>query len=164
MPPYPGLTGSLVPSPIVPTVLYPGDNKYLWGTSVASGAAPTPGQQQAPTDANAVFEAVSVSEASIAFSLAAYDRRTPGLSLVLIANANPGAAEIDIQDASIDADGAYVAQTTSTAYKVTSFAQVGTSAYYIATVELQPSGAPFTRLFMVANPNAVSWLAKVVYV
>jgi hypothetical protein len=82
-----------------------------------------------------------------------------------IASANPGAAEIDVQDAAVDADGAYLTQTTSAAYKMTVWTALGDgSGRYISTTQLQPEGGRFISLKCIANPNAVTFTAKVIYV
>lgn len=161
MPPYATSgTNNLTLNTAVPSVLYPGDQLYVFGTG--------PGAQGGsflPDDTTVGFEAVLVGERSIAFQLADMPSRSPGgVHVLLIASANPGAAEIDVQDGAIDADGAYITQSTSTAYKITTFAQVGASANWVGSTELQPEGGRFISLKVIANPNGVSWKAKVVYV
>jgi len=146
-------------NPILPTVLLPGDETYVFGTMVY-----TPGQSQKPNDSNVVFEAVTLDERSIAVTLAPRPGggTPPGVMVQIVANANPGVAEIDVQDAAVDADGAYETQTTSTAYKLTVWTQEG--AVWISTTQLQPEGGHFITLLVVANPNAVSFTAKIIYV
>jgi len=161
--------GTLTPNPIVPTVLYPGDEKYVFGTSVPVGTSPTPGIIQTPNDSNVVLEAVTVGERSIAVALAPRPGggAVPGVMVQIIASANPGAAEIDVQDAAVDADGAYLTQLTSTAYKMTVWTLLGDgSGRYISTTQLQPEGGHFISLKVIANPNGVgiTYTAKIVYV
>jgi hypothetical protein len=81
----------------------------------------------------------------------------------VFASANPGAAEIDVQDAAIDADGAYVTSS-NTAYKLTTWTQVGGSGLYTAWAEFQPEGGRFISLKVIANPNGVNFIAKVSYI
>ena len=111
-------TNNLTLNTAAPSVLYPGDYIYVFGTG--------PGAQGGnflPDDTTVGFEAVTVGERSIAIQLADMPFRSPGgVHVLLIASANPGAAEIDVQDGAIDADGAYITQTTSPAYKITTFA------------------------------------------
>jgi len=157
-------SNSLTPNTTPPTVLYPGDDKYLFGTSVAAGTPPTPGQVQAPNDSNVVAEAVVVGERSISVQLAPSPGggAVPGCIVQVTASANPGAAEIDVQDAAVDADGAYITPTSSASYKITAWTQNG--AVWTAYAELQPEGGRFISLKVIANPNAVSFTAKIAYV
>ena len=159
--------GTMLLNPILPTILWPGDEKYVFGTSVAAGLSPTPGISQAPNDSNVIPEAVVLGERSIAVALAPRPGggAVPGVMVQLIASANPGVAEIDVQDAAVDADGAYLTQTTSTAYKMTVWtALTDGSGRYISTTQLQPEGGHFITLKVVLNPNAVSYSGKIVYV
>lgn len=155
-------TGSLAVNPTLPAALWPGDEIWFFGTSVL-----TPGVQQKPTDANVQLEAVVVGERSIAATLAP---RPPGgappaLMVMVIGSAAPGAAEIDIQDAAIDADGAYLTPTGSIAYKVTAFtALTDGSGRSVAFAEISPEVGHFVSLKVIANPNGVNWAAKGVYV
>src|ERR1700675_311676 len=154
-------------NPVLPTVLWPGDEKYVFGTSVAVGAQPTPGISQAPNDSNVIPEPVTVGERSIAVALAPRPGggAAPGIMVQVIASANPGVAEIDVQDEAVDADGAYLTQTTSTAYKLTVWTLLGDgSGRYISTTQLQPEGGHFISLKVVLNPNAISYAAKIIYV
>jgi len=153
--------GTMTVNPIVPTVLYPGDEKYVFGTSPNN-----PGQISTPNDSNVITEAVVAGERSIAVALAPRPGggAVPGVMVQVIASANPGAAEIDVQDAAVDADGAYLTQTTSTAYKMTVWTALGGSGQYISTTQLQPEGGHFITLKVIANPNAVTFTAKIVYV
>jgi hypothetical protein len=154
--------GTMLPNPIPPTVLWPGDQKYVFGTSPNN-----PGQISTPNDSNVITEAVQVGERSIAVVLAARPGggAPPGCMVQVIASANPGVAEIDVQDAAVDADGAYLTQTTSAAYKMTVWtALMDGSGRYISTTQLQPEGAGFITLKVIANPNAATYTAKIVYV
>jgi hypothetical protein len=157
-------TEALTPNPVLPAVLYPGDDCYVFGTSFAAGQPPTPGIIQAPNDANVQFETVAVDERSIAVNLASRPGggAAPGVMVMVVANGNPGAAEIDVQDAGIDADGAYETNTSSAAYKMTVWTQEG--ANWVSWTELQPEGARFITLLCVANPNGVKFTAKISYV
>lgn len=150
---------TLTLNPVLPTVLFPGDEVYVFGTMVY-----VPGRSQKPDDSNVQFEAVTLDERSIAVALAPRPGggAVPGVMVQVVANANPGAAEIDVQDAAVDADAAYLTQTTSTAYKLTTWTQEG--AVWVSTTQLQPEGGHFITLLVVANPNAVSFTAKIIYV
>lgn len=160
MPPY-ATSGqeTMALNPVLPTVLFPGDEAYVFGTTPF-----VPGQTQKPNDSNVQFEAVNVDERSIAVQLVARPGggAPPGVMVQVVANANPGAAEIDVQDAAVDADGAYLTQTTSAAYKMTVWTQEG--ANWISTTQLQPEGGHFITLLVVANPNAVPFTGKIVYI
>jgi hypothetical protein len=156
-------TNTLALNPTLPTCLYPGDYKYVWGTSVASGSSPTPGQIQTPNDTNINFESPAVASRSLAVALAPRPGggAPPGVIVQVNASGNPGAAEVDIQDAAIDADGAYLTPTNSS-YKLTSWTQNG--GVWTAWAELQPESGNFVSLKLVANPNAVNFTAKIIYV
>jgi hypothetical protein len=153
-------TGNTTLNPVLPTVLYPGDSKYVFGVGPNN-----PGQIPTPNDSNVIAEAVVVGERSIAIALAPRPGggAPPGIQVQVIASANPGAAEIDVQDASVDADGAYITQTTSAAYKITTWAALPNTTY-IGTTELQPEGTAFVSLKVIANPNGVNFTAKITYV
>ena len=155
------LAGNLTVNPVLPAALLPGDEAYLFGTAVL-----TPGQSQKPNDANVQFEVVTVNERSIAVCLVSRPGggAAPGIMVQVFANANPGAAEIDVQDAAVDADGAYLTPSGNTAYKLTTWTQLGNSGIYTAFAELEPETGPFVTLKVIANPNAVSFWAKVKYV
>jgi hypothetical protein len=165
MPPYATSgTESMVPNSVAPAVLYPGDDCYLFGTSYAAGQPPTPGIIQTPNDANVQFEAVALDERSIAVSLSPRPGggAPPGIMVMVTANANPGAAEIDVQDSNIDADGAYETNLSSASYKLTVWTQEG--AVWTSWAELQPEGARFISLLCIANPNGVKFTAKLSYI
>ncbi|MBU6231662.1 hypothetical protein KGP36_03255 [Patescibacteria group bacterium] len=154
---------TLAVNPVPPTCLMPGDGKYMLGLSVAAGIAPTPGQVQEPNDSNVLFEAVNVNDRSIAINLAPRPMggSTPGLLVQVSADGDPGAAEIDIQDAAVDADGAYLTPNNAV-YKITAWTLNG--AVYTAWTELQPESGRFVTLKVIANPNGVKFTAKAVYV
>ncbi len=146
------------------TALWPGDQVYVLGTSFVAGQPPTPGIIQAPNDTNVQFEAVTIDERTIAVALAPRPGggAPPGVMVQVTADSNPGVAEIDVEDAAIDADGAYELNTSSTAYKITTFTQEGT--VWTGWTQLQPEGAGFITLRVVLNPNSSKWKAKIVYV
>lgn len=150
---------SLVPNTTPPACLWPGDEAYQFGTS-----AFVPGNPQKPTDATVQFETVTVAERSIAVNLANRPGggSPAGVEVRVFANANPGAAEIDVQIANVDADGAYTTPSGSAAYKITVWTQEGNQ--WVGAADLQPLGAPFMTLNVVANPNAVKFWSKVTYV
>jgi hypothetical protein len=143
-------------------VLWPGDECYPIGTTPI-----VPGQSQKPTDANIAFETVALDErmgpagGAIVLAQRPGGGASPGLMVQVFANANPGAAEIDVQDAAVDADGAYQTPTGSAAYKMTVWTQEG--AIWTSFSELIPE-AKFVTLLIVANPNAVAFWAKATYV
>lgn len=153
-------TGSMTPNTTPPSALWPGDELYLFGTAPA-----IPGNPTKATDANVVTETVTVGERSIAVALAPRPGggAAPGVMVQVIASANPGVAEIDVQDAAVDADGGYLTPTGSTAYKITTWTALP-SGQYIGTTELQPEGGRFVSLKVIANPNSVTFTAKLTYV
>lgn len=157
-------TESFVRNPILPTAMWPGDDVYVWGTSFVAGQPPTLGQIQAPNDDNVQFEAVALDERSLAVQLVPRPGggAPAGCIVQVTANASPGALEVDVQDAGIDADGAYQTNLSSASYKITIWTQEG--AVWTAWAELQPEGGRFITLLCVANPNAVSLKAKISYV
>lgn len=164
-------SGSLVPNSVLPAVMSPGDHVYVWGTSVAAGNPPTPGQIQAPNDYNVIKEVVVAGERSIAVALNARPGGgTPASVIVQItASANPGAAEIDVQDAAIDADGAYITPVPlgggTNPWKINSWTgPLGDGVSYTAWAELSPEIGPFTTLKCISNPNGVNFAAKYIYV
>lgn len=164
MPQYNGSgTGSTTPNTVLPAALLPGDSAYLFGTSVAAGTPPAPGQIAQPNDANVIGEIVTAGEASIAVNLARLPNAAPaGAAVQIIASANPGVCEIDIQNAHIDADGAYLTPTNTT-YQITTWTATGTGTY-TAWAEFQAEGGTFMRLKCISNPNAVTFIAKVLNV
>lgn len=151
-------TNSSALNPVPPTVLYPGDDVYVLGTMTA-----VPGLSQVPNDSNVLPEAVVVGERSIAVGLAPRPGggSPAGLMVQVVASANPGAAEIDVQDASVDADAFYLTPANA-AYKLTSWTQNGTT--WVAWTQLQPESGRFTTVKVVANPNAVKFTCKLSYV
>src|ERR1700682_5707453 len=129
-------SGSMTLNPVLPAVLWPGDTAYVWGATntnpgfgQADAAASPPGQIAASNDGNVHFEDVGKGARIIAVQLATRPGggAPPGCMVQVFANGNPGAAEVDIQDAAIDADGAYLTNTSSTIYKLTTWTQVGNS-------------------------------------
>lgn len=159
-------TGNLTLNPIIPACLWPGDEVWLFGTSFAAGQPPTPGIIQTPNDSNVNFEAAAVGEASISASLASRPGggSPSGASVLVMANANPGVMEVDVQLAPMDADGAYLLPTAAS-YKINSWTgPVGPNAYYFAWAEFQPLGDVFVRLKVITNPNGVKLAAKLNYV
>jgi hypothetical protein len=156
-------TKSLVLNPVPATVLWPGDEVYLLGTSFKSGNPPTPGIPQGANDSNVQFEAAIATQRSIAIALAPRPGggAPPGLIIQITASADPGASEIDVQDAVVDADGAYLTPTSAT-YKITAWTHSG--ALFTAWAEFQPESGPFVSLLVVTNANGVKWTAKAKYV
>lgn len=156
-------TNTLVPNPYPPASMWPGDDVYVLGLSYVLANGPTPGQILAPNDSNVLFEAVTIGERSLAVCLAARPGggAAPGLIVTVNASANPGASEIDVQDAGIDADGAYLTPS-GAAYKFTAWTNNG--GIYTAWTELQPESGRFVSLKVIANPNGVKFTAKLSYV
>lgn len=160
-------TGSTVLNTVLPAVLWPGDEVYVWGTAQAAGAAPTPGQIQAPNDSNVVMEAITVGERSLAAALAPRPGGgyPPGIAVLITLSANPGVMEIDVQNAPMDADGVYQTPTGSAVYKITTWnGPTGPSNLYNAYVELEPESDRFVTLKCITNPNGVKATAKISYV
>lgn len=158
--------GTMAVNPILPAALYPGDDIYILGTSFVAGQPPTPGQIQTPNDSNVNFEAFAIGARSLAVVLASRPGggAPPGVIIQITANANPGVMEIDVQDAAIDADGAYLTNASATnAWKITTWTATN-DGKWTAWTELQPEGTRFMSLKCITNPNAVSLTAKVSYV
>ena len=150
-------TQTLTRNPVLPTVLYPGDEKYVWGTSPNN-----PGQISTPNDDNVVFETVAAASRSIAVTLAPRPGGgAPGLIIQISANGNPGDLIVLVQESAVDADGAYITPSPAV-YTVSAWTQNG--GVYTATVELQPDGAGFITLLCSANPGPVKLTAKIRYV
>jgi hypothetical protein len=147
-------SNSLTRNPVPPTVLYPGDSKYLFGVSPN-----TPGTISTPNDDNVEAETLVDGNASIAICLAPRPGggAPPGLMVQVFMTADPGAAEVDVQDAAVDADGAYI-----TVDQITVFTNNGS--VYVAWTELEPEAGAFIRVACVLNPNAVSMVVKATYV
>lgn len=156
--------GTLTRNPVPPSVLFPGDYKYVLGLSVAVGAVPTPGAIQTPNDDNVITEAFAVGNRSLAVTLATRPGGggPPGCMVQITASADPGASEIDIQDAAVDADAAYLTPSSNTSYKITAWTLNG--GVYTAWSEFQPESGGFITLKCIANPNGVKFSAKVMYV
>lgn len=157
MPPYATSgQGTVALNTALPTVLQQGDDFYPFGT-----APYTPGAISKPNDTNVQFESVSIGERSIAWTIDHGPAQAPrSLFVQAFASANPGAAEIDIQDAGIDADGAYA--TPATGNKLgTTWTQVGASGVYTAQVATTQEVGKFSSLKVIANPNAVQFWVKV---
>lgn len=145
-----------------PPVLSPGDERYLWGTSVAAGVSPTPGQQQAPTDANVVGETLVVGVKSQQVTLTPVPGRVAGAMVQIVFSGNPGAFEVDVEEAAVDDTNKYILNATSAAYKIVA-ATAMADGKYVAWAELQPQGGRFLRLGLVALANVVTVTGKVIY-
>lgn len=158
-------SASILPNTVLPTSLWPGDECYVWGLSYVLATGPTPGQVQQPNDTNVLGEVVNVGDRSVAVALAARPGggAPAGLMVQISATADPGASEIDVQDAAVDADGAYLTSSASTSYKLTAWTKQSAN-LWTAWTELQPEGGRFVSLKCIANPNAVKFTAKLVYV
>lgn len=157
-------TNSLTPNPVPPAMLLPGDSVYVFGLSYVGGT-PTPGQILTPNDSNVQFEAVTLGERSIAVALAPRPGggAPPGLMVQVNCSINPSSTmEVDIQDSSIDADGAYITNTSSAIYKMTAWTLNG--GIYTTWAELQPEGGVFVSLKIVALTANMKLTAKITYV
>jgi len=156
-------TGNLTLNPVLPAALYPGDSVWLLGTSAAAGQPPTPGIIQAPSDTNVLPEAVVIGERSLAAVMASRPGggAPAGASLIVIASANPGVCEVDLQTAPMDADGAYVTQT---ANKISTWVGPSPAGTYVGVLEVASLNDAFASVKIITNPNAVKFAAKLVYV
>ena len=156
-------TGNLTNNTVLPASLYPGDTVYLWGTSFVAGQPPTPGIVQAPNDSNVQFESPAVGSRSLSAALAPRPGggAPTGISVLVVASANPGAAEVDVQVSPSDSDGSYL--TPANAYKLTTWT-AGANGQFFAWAELQPVGDQFVSLKLISNPNTVKFTAKLNYV
>lgn len=159
-------TGNLTLNTQQPTILWPGDSVYLFGTSYVSGQPPTPGIIQAANDSNVQFEVAAVNSGSIAAAFAPRPGggAAPGASILVVVNGNPGAMEVDVQLSPMDSDGSYLLPASS-AYKINTWTgPTGPNGYYFAWAEFEPLSDFFVRLEVVTNPNAVKLTAKLNYV
>lgn len=156
-------TGNLTLNTQLPAALYPGDEVYLFGLSYVAASGPTPGQIQAPNEGNVLFETAAVGSRSLAAALAPRPGgAAAGVSVLVIANADPGVMEVDVQVSPSDSDGSYLTPT-NTAYKITTWTAAA-GGKFVAWTELQPSGDNFISLKVITNPNAVKLTAKLSYV
>jgi hypothetical protein len=153
-----GGSNSQTPNTVLPTVLQPGDEKYVFGTV---GANPLPGISQNPNDSNVVAEAAVAGGASIAVQLGPRPGggATPGLSVYVTSSTNPGSSEIDIQEADVDADGAYSLVTSTS--KITTWTQVG--ALWVATIDISSVVGRFVRAYIKTLGTGGNWTVKFTY-
>ena len=138
-----------------PTVLYPGDQKYLFGTAPA-GAMPQ------PSDANVVSEAIVAGDESVPVQLASMPGRVPGCMVQIVASADPGAAVFVIQESAIDTDGSYLVPS-NPAYTLSTWTARGDGTYTVWS-QLQPDSSVLLRLSRSAGGNNVNYKAKIAYV
>jgi hypothetical protein len=110
------------------------------------------------------MEAIVAGQKSAAVQLSSLPGRNPGAMWEIVFSGDPGVFEIDIEDAANDTDNAYILNLSNAAFKITAVGKVGTDGKRYIYVELQPVGAVFQRLNMVALTNVVNVQAKVVYV
>jgi hypothetical protein len=150
-------TGSLSYNTVPPGALWPGDSSYLWGTG--------PGLGQAVDDSNVQPETVAVNSRSLSAALSPRPGggAPAGISVLVIASANPGAAEVDIQTSPSDSDGSYLTPTGSSAFKLTTWTAAA-GGQFVSWAELQPLSDHFVSLKLIANPNGVKFTGKLVYV
>jgi hypothetical protein len=94
-------------------------------------------------------ETVAVGEASIAFQIERVNRTFYpwGISLEIFFSGNPGAFEVDFQDADIDQDSHYVTVDAIT---------VGLNASYVTRIELPSFYAKYVRVKLVTLTNPVN--------
>jgi hypothetical protein len=94
-------------------------------------------------------ETVAVGEASIAFQIERVNRTFYpwGISLEIFFSGNPGAFEVDLQDADIDMDSHYVTVDAIT---------VGLNASYVTRIELPSFYTKYVRVKLVALTNPVN--------
>lgn len=115
-------------------------------------------------DGNITAEIPTVGESSIEFCLAKDEKDGsgiyPNVGIELLFSANPGAFNIQLQEADTPADGLYITPTPN-AFTITAVAQVGNTGFYAARVDLGTIGSRFIRLFVSALANAVGLIAKV---
>jgi hypothetical protein len=137
----------------IPRALYPGTSAYLFGTRKTA--------QLPPASDNVSFETPGAGQASIPVDMGSQGGANvsivPNVGLELIFNANPGAFNIQVQEADTDADGCFITPAPA-AFTITAATQVG--AFWVARVDLGTIGSGLVRLLCSANPNAVGILAK----
>lgn len=154
-----------------PTALYPGDYKYLFGTSYVVATGPTPGQIQPPTDANGVYENLTapIAAAGVAASIAAQlvpsSGRVPGAMVQLVWPADPGAFTCLVQEAAINQEGMFLLPTGSAAYTINAAtAMADGTGRYTAWAQFQPDSGMLLRLKFTALPGSKLVLGKLLYV
>jgi hypothetical protein len=155
MPFYPGASGATTPTAQVPSSIYAGGWAYLFGVPTISN--------EPPGDSNISGETPTAGEASVAVALAPamIGSIVRNVGVQLLFSANPGAFNIQVQEADTDADGFYLTPAAA-AYTITAATEIGSTGKYVARADLGAIGSQFIRLFCDANPNAVSIVAKVV--
>ena len=94
-------------------------------------------------------ETVAAGTASIAFQIERVNRSFYpwGISLEIFFSGNPGAFEVDLQDADIDEDSHYVTVDAIT---------VGLNSSYVTRIELPSFYAKYVRVKLVTLTNAVN--------
>jgi len=157
MPAYPGAAGAFS-SPSSPNLVVSGQPVWLFGTPAA-----TLTQLPMVNDADVAFEAVTVGEASIAFTLPGsrdFPSIVPNIGFEIDFNGNPGAISIQIQESDTDGDGFYITPSPA-AFTITAVSLV--NGRYIARVDIGTFGARFGRLLVssFANAATVKMKAKV---
>lgn len=134
----------------IPRSLYPGTSFFLFGTR-------TTAQLPLALD-NVTAETPKAGQASVSMSLAqTLSSIVPNLGVELFLNANPSAANFQLQEADTDADAFYITPAPST-YTISAFTQVG--AIWVARADIGTVGSNFVRLLCNANPNAVGVIAR----
>jgi hypothetical protein len=124
--------------------LNPGGRIYLFG--VRTNPAQPIG------DGNVSFEVPVADLASIEVALVQpFMSILANVGLELIFNANPGAFNIQVQEADTPADGCYITPSPS-AFTITASTNEG--ANWVARVDLGTIGSKFVRLLVVTWPNA----------
>ena len=155
---YPGAVGAIVPvnSPLSPLAMGPGDWVFVIGKKSATAT------QSPATDATVTYETPVAPYASIAITSGRKEAGyAPSLSVQILFNANPGAFNVQLQEADTDADGCYITPSNS-AFTMTTSTQIQASGIYVVRADLVPLGGRFQRLFIPTNgnPNAVGMIAK----
>lgn len=155
MPAYPGAPGAIVPvtSNVSGFALNPGDSAFLVGV-LAAGATQLPIQ-----DNNVDFEEAPVGMVSISACIAGRKEAgsAPAVSLQLIFEIDPGAFNVQLQEASTDADGCYLTPSAA-AFTITSATNTGGK--FVAFVDDIPTGGRFLRILVKLNPNDADLIAK----
>lgn len=152
MPFYPGVAlATNVNSTPPPYCLSPGDSFYLLGT-------PTNTRRSIGPD-NVTGETPIAGQASDRVAIAhLHPSIVPNVGVELIFSANPGAFNLQLQEADSDADGLFITPSPA-AFTITSATLVG--ALYVARVDVGTFGSRFIRMLCSLNPNAVAIIARI---
>lgn len=156
MPNYPGVANATVPSypspANLPRAISQGDSIYLFGLqSNADKSIPI-------SDMNVVGETPAPPQASIAVGIppaAGVNGPQPAISVEIGFSGPPGAFNVQIQEADVDADASYITPSNA-AYTMTVV-----TAQNKARADLTTGAGKFIRILLSSRANLVAMTAKV---